>query len=193
MVQFSTLLILLFFFYWTQLYTSVTVSTLQQSKSPIRVCALVAQLCPTLCDPMDCNPPYSSIRVILQAKLLEWVSMPFSRGLVPAQESNPGLLYCWWILYHLTTREACVCPVLGVSSPFRSPQGMDQSPLCYTAVLISCLFHMWYLECYMPIPISQFIPSPIPLWHPHACSLLLNLCFCFANKIMLFFDSFNKI
>ena len=41
---------------------------------------LVAQLCPTLCDPMDCSPPGSSIHGILQARILEWVAMLFSRG-----------------------------------------------------------------------------------------------------------------
>ena len=40
----------------------------------------VTQLCPTLCDPMDCSPPGSSVRGILQAKTLEWVVIPFSRG-----------------------------------------------------------------------------------------------------------------
>ena len=33
-----------------------------------------------LCDPMDCNPPGSSIHGILQARILEWVAIPFSRG-----------------------------------------------------------------------------------------------------------------
>jgi len=41
---------------------------------------LVAQLCPTLCDPMDCSPPGSSFHGILQARILEWVAIPFSRG-----------------------------------------------------------------------------------------------------------------
>ena len=41
---------------------------------------LVAQLCPTLCDPMDCSPPDSSVHGILQARILEWVAIPFSRG-----------------------------------------------------------------------------------------------------------------
>ena len=41
---------------------------------------LVAQLCPTLCDPMDGSPPGSSIYEILQARILEWVAIPFSRG-----------------------------------------------------------------------------------------------------------------
>ena len=44
------------------------------------VCVSVAQSCPTLCDPMDCSPPGSSVRGILQAGILEWVAMPFSRG-----------------------------------------------------------------------------------------------------------------
>ena len=40
---------------------------------------LVAQSCPTLCNPMDCSPPDSSVHGILQARLLEWVAIPFSR------------------------------------------------------------------------------------------------------------------
>ena len=42
--------------------------------------ALAAQLYPTLCDPMDCNPPLSSVHGISQARILEWVAIPFSRG-----------------------------------------------------------------------------------------------------------------
>ena len=36
--------------------------------------------CPTLCDPVDCNPPGSSVHGILQARILEWVAISFSRG-----------------------------------------------------------------------------------------------------------------
>ena len=39
----------------------------------------VAQSCPTLCDPMDCSPPGSSVHGIFQAWILEWVAFPFSR------------------------------------------------------------------------------------------------------------------
>ena len=39
-----------------------------------------AQTCPTLCNPMDCSPPHSSIHGILQARILEWVTISFSRG-----------------------------------------------------------------------------------------------------------------
>ena len=41
---------------------------------------LVSKSCPTLCNPMDCSPPGSSIHGIFQARILERVVMPFSRG-----------------------------------------------------------------------------------------------------------------
>ena len=46
----------------------------------VKVTILVTQSCPTLCDPMDCSPPGSSVHGILQARLLEWVAKSFSRG-----------------------------------------------------------------------------------------------------------------
>jgi len=39
----------------------------------------IAQLCPTLCDPMDCSLPGSSVCGIFQARILEWVAISFSR------------------------------------------------------------------------------------------------------------------
>ena len=41
----------------------------------------VAQSCPTLCDPIDCSLPGSSVHGILQARGLEWVAISFSGGL----------------------------------------------------------------------------------------------------------------
>ena len=40
----------------------------------------VVQSCPTLCDPVDCSPPDSSIHGIFQVRILEWVAISFSRG-----------------------------------------------------------------------------------------------------------------
>ena len=40
----------------------------------------VAQSCPTLCDPMDCSLPGSSVHRLFQARVLEWVAISFSRG-----------------------------------------------------------------------------------------------------------------
>ena len=45
-----------------------------------RVAVLVAQLCLALCDPMNYGPPDSSVHEILQARTLEWIAMPSSRG-----------------------------------------------------------------------------------------------------------------
>ena len=66
-----------------------------------KVKVLVAQSCATLCKPMDCIPPGSTVREILQARILEWVALSFSRG-SSWQGSNPVLLHCRQILYHLS-------------------------------------------------------------------------------------------
>ena len=44
------------------------------------MCAQSLQSCPTLCNPLDCNPANSSVHEILQARILEWVAIPFCRG-----------------------------------------------------------------------------------------------------------------
>ena len=52
----------------------------------------VAQSCPTLCDPMDCSLPCSSIQGIFQARVLEWIAISFSRG--PSQPRNWTWVSC---------------------------------------------------------------------------------------------------
>ena len=47
---------------------------------------LVIRLCLTLYNPLDCSPPGSSVHGILQARILKWVTIPFSRG-----SSDPGI------------------------------------------------------------------------------------------------------
>ena len=42
--------------------------------------AKLLQSCLTLRDPMDCSPPGSSVHGVLQARVVEWVAMPSSRG-----------------------------------------------------------------------------------------------------------------
>ena len=50
------------------------------------MCAKSLQLCPTLCDPVDCRPPGSSVHGILQARILEWVACP-----PPGDLPDPGI------------------------------------------------------------------------------------------------------
>ena len=82
----------------------------------------VTQSYPTLCDPVDCNPPGSSIHGILQGRTLEWVAIPFSRGSSqPTQGSNPGLLHCEQILYHLSHQGSrLVCFFVFALKPWRN-------------------------------------------------------------------------
>ena len=59
----------------------------------------------TLCDPMDCSPPGSSVHGIFQARILERVAIFLLQVIFPTQESNPSLLcllHCRWILYLLS-------------------------------------------------------------------------------------------
>ena len=67
-------------------------------------------------DPMDCSTPGSSVQGILQARILEWVAMPSSRGIVPTQGSNPRLLH--WQAVSLPPNRLGRSPgVLAVSGP----------------------------------------------------------------------------
>ena len=70
-----------------------------------------AQRCPTLCDPMYCSPPGSSVHGIFQARILEWIAISF-QVIFPTQGSSLCLLISCtgrWILYHCTTKGALTC------------------------------------------------------------------------------------
>ena len=56
----------------------------------------VTQLCLTLCDPMDCSPPGSSVHGIFQARILEWGAISFSRN------ATIALIYYAMLEGHLT-------------------------------------------------------------------------------------------
>ena len=68
----------------------------------MKVKGKVTQLCTTLCNPMDCSLPGSSVHGIFQARILEWVGISFSKQIFLTQGLNPGLLHCRQILYHLS-------------------------------------------------------------------------------------------
>ena len=65
----------------------------QKGQGLIMMLVLATQSCPTLCNPMDCSPPGSSVHGILQARILDIFSI---------QGSNLSLLCCRQILYHLS-------------------------------------------------------------------------------------------
>ena len=71
------------------------------NNNPVVHASLVAQLRLTLCDPMDCSPPGSSVHGISQARILEWVAISFSSGSSWPRDWT-CLLPCRWILYCLS-------------------------------------------------------------------------------------------
>ena len=66
---------------------------------------LVAQSCPTLCNPLDCSLPGSSVHGILQARILEWIAFPFSKGSSQLRDQTQGFPHCRQILYQLSHKE----------------------------------------------------------------------------------------
>ena len=67
---------------------------------------LVAQLCLTLYDPMDCSLPGSSAHGILQARILEWVAIPFSRASSQPRDQTLGSCIAGRFFTIWVTREA---------------------------------------------------------------------------------------
>ena len=65
-------------------YTDDTTLMAESKEEPksllMKVKVLVAQSCLTLCNPVDCSLPDSLVRGILQARVLEWAAIPFSKG-----------------------------------------------------------------------------------------------------------------
>ena len=86
-------------------------------------CVLSHSVMSSLCDPMDYSPPGSSVHGIVQARILEWVAISFSRG-----SSWPRVLTCVscvfcidrWTLYHWTTGEAQDTLITQVTKPLLS-------------------------------------------------------------------------
>ena len=62
---------------------------------------LITQSCQTLCNPMDCSPPGSSVHGDSPSKNTGVGCHAQLQEIFPTQGSNPGLPHCGWILYHL--------------------------------------------------------------------------------------------
>ena len=76
------------------------------------ILVLVAQSCPTLCDPMNYSPLGSSVHGILQARVLEWVAIPFSRGSSQLRDQTQFSCTGRQILYRVSQ---------GLIKPWNSP------------------------------------------------------------------------
>ena len=73
----------------------------------------------TLCDPMNCSPPGSSVHGILQARILGWVSVPFSRGSSRPMDQTWVSCIVRQILYCLSHRGAAPPPRNAITKSFK--------------------------------------------------------------------------
>ena len=88
---------------------------------------------------MDCGPPGSSVYGILQERILEWVAIPFPKGIFPTQGLNPCLLHCRGNLYHLSHQGSLV--------QLHKPHALEAVPApgCHISQ-VSCVVDYW-LAC----------------------------------------------
>ena len=82
------------------------------------------QSCPNLCDPIDCSLPGSSVHGILQARVLEWVATPSSRGSSRPRDRT------------LASFGSCVAGESSITEPLGKPAQHHSSVLCVSACLI---------------------------------------------------------
>ena len=115
----------------------------------------VTQLCPTLCDPMDCSLPGSSVHGILQARILEWLAIPFSRGSSWPRDRTQvshivGRFFTVW-----TTREALLLVLLFLFTLFLSFSNSDLFYSCL-CILYNVLFS-WFWNCRFHFDVSSCV------------------------------------
>ena len=152
---------------------SCQVVTLPSSHSQSEV--LVAQSCLTICDPVDCSLPGSSVHGILQARILKWIVIPFSRGssqprdrtqisCIAATRGAPVFLpgnfhgqrslvdYSLWSRKELDTTEQLILSLFW--SPSQSP--LLKRPLCLHTIFLA----MHFSSSLLPINSLHQIKKP---------------------------------
>ena len=98
----------------SSLYTKCLLKHLAHRMHCLLACVFVTQSCLTLCHPVDCSPPDSSVHGILQVRILEWVAIPFSRGSSQPRDwtwlsciadrfftiwgTRKAVLLAWWLI-----------------------------------------------------------------------------------------------
>ena len=113
------------------------------------VLCLVAQSCPTLCDPRDCSPPGSSRN--FPGKKAGVGTHALLQGIFLTQGLNPGLLRCRQILYHLSHQGSPQIRKLMLNLPKVTQLASDElgfnlKILCLFPMIVPCLFNPTILQ-----------------------------------------------
>ena len=155
----------------------------------------VAQSCPTLCDPMDCSLPGSSLHGILQARVLEWVAISFSRGSSWRRDLTrvsriPGRRFSLW-----ATNLRC-----SVTFKWFSYKHIHTHIYIIYVVVVQSLSRVWLFatpqtaehQAFLSFTISQswlkFMPTHLVM--PSNCLILFLLHLNLYIYIYIFSDSF---
>ena len=128
----------------------------------------VAQLCPTLCSPMDCNPPGSSVHGIFQAWILEWVAISFSRWSSQPRDRTQVSRTADRRLTIWATREALAWEVSAIVWCFEHYLALPFFGIGMKTDLFQSCGHCWVFQICWHIKCSAFkiwksstgIPSP---------------------------------
>ena len=131
---------------------------------------LVAKLYLTLCDPMDCSPPGSSVHGTLQTRILEWVAIPFSWASSWPRDGTHVSCIDRWLLYHWAVREAQRPLVLGKPG-WLAVLSAEQTGMN----ILSCHSESLKLTHKREMVVCRKVP--LLCWAP--CSKLKQLAFCF--------------
>ena len=133
------------------------------------VCAEFLQLCPTLCNPVNCSLPGSSVCGILQARILEWVALCPAPGNLP----DPGIEPCISSLLGLSptlTSIPIIPPLWVITEPWADSLCSQQLPASY----------LLYTTCY-----SLSLSHPLlPSLRPQVLSLCQHLYSCPEHRFI---------
>ena len=116
---------------------------MDQVELALRTKLLVAQSCQTLCNPIDCSPPGTSVHGILQARILEWVAISVSKRSSPPRDRTQvfcitGRFFTSWA----TKWEQKLCP-----KTERGMLGVFWGPLHPAETILCSSFPNWYPCC----------------------------------------------
>ena len=127
-------------------WASLVAQTIKESESE------VTQSCPTLCDPMDCSLPGSSLHEILQARVLEWVAISFFRGSSRPRDRTqvsriPGRCFNLWATRTIKKSAWNVGDLGSIPGLGRFLGEGDGYPLQLFFFFNICLFNLFILLC----------------------------------------------
>ena len=108
------------------------------------LCAKAVQSCLTLCDPMDHSPPGSSVHGILQARILEWVALPSSRGSSWPRDWNCVSRLLHWQVDSLPLAPYCLLSISPLLKFNFHRVGIFIFSLLRPQSLEQCLAHGWH-------------------------------------------------